>query len=263
MVFDDSKFLYESDLLKVKQRYCGDSFDKNIKIARYMEFKKFKDMLEMKSIYFSNIEKFDDNKERTIPKGFFRNHSIDQIKSRNMLEQIKDDKYKSYVSCWTEYGGENYSFWRIYTPQHDGVCIICDFKKLYEQFNNNYIIPYKVEYVDFNDNEFKIDLPWLYVKDDNFQQNYVLRIKEKYKIYPYKDEREIRFLAFYEKRSNIVPDGCLVKVKNFDWIEDIMISPFAKEETEDKIISLALQHGIQKSKIKYSVIDESAKAEEK
>lgn len=260
MSSDDSKVLHEENLLKLKPFHCSDLFNENIKIARYMGFDKFKDMLDNKSIYFSNIEKFDDNKERTIPVGFFKKHSSSQINSRQKLEKLRDDIYKTYVSCWTKYEGENYSFWRIYTPKHDGVCVICDFKKLYEQFNHDVTIPYQVEYVDYNDTNTRIDLPVLYVQDTDLPANPVLRVKEKYKIYPYRDEREIRFLAFYGKQSSIVPNGCLMKIHDFDWIDEILISPFAKEGTSNQIKNFVSKYGIPQSKIKHSNIDESTKA---
>jgi len=184
----------EMQIHEVENVYGLGKVDDNIPIARYYSREKLEKLLEERSLWFSNAEKFSDSKERTIPEGFYSERFKPSQKEEYQKIADSRKKYiKAYISCWTKFDSENYALWKIYDTKSSGACLVTTVGKLRAELEKNRkdIITTEVEYVDLNNGSQLCDLPWVVYK------NFVppIRMTENFKQKVYSYEQEIRFIV--------------------------------------------------------------------
>lgn len=195
----------------------------DLKIARYFNYEKLKDLLDSKKLWFSNADNFEDNNERKIPDSFFKDWSEKSKEGYLRIKNAKDKVVKAYITCWTEFDAENYALWKIYDRESNGICLVTTVGKLKKALDRTDMIICKVRYYD-NEDKGKIDIPWLM-----YENKGAVRVSEAYKIKPYKYEQEIRGII-YDSLNN-GGNGFVVPIDLFEIAEKIIISPFANEDT--------------------------------
>lgn len=194
--------------------------DENMKIARYMGRKKFYDIIRDKSMWFSNITEFLDNKERqprTIKSSSQRGKEIIENIMNHLIE-----KCEVYVSCWTKFNQENYAMWKLYDKNSNGVCIVTTIGKLKEQLPQNVVLD-EVRY----DQGSGVIVPNIY--PEGVAGNYLA--SEFAKIGPYKYEDEVRAVFYSVDKEK----GVQIPLDFKELITDIYISPFANEKTVEEL----------------------------
>lgn len=216
--------------------------DENMKIARYMGRGKFDKIMQDKSMWFSNITEFLDNKERqpTIIKS-------SSPRGKEIIKKITNHLIKKcevYVSCWTKFIHENYAMWKLYDKNSDGVCIVTTVGKLKEQLPDNVILD-EVKY-DQGDG---VMVPNIY--PEGVAVNYLA--SEFAKIGPYKYEDEVRAVFYSVDKEK----GVLIPLDFKELITEIYISPFASEKTV-KELRRKISTELGEEKIAISQIDEKS-----
>ena len=222
----------EKTLKAKKPQIIGiDDVSDDIIIARYFTREKLEILVDKQELWFANIEKFTDKKERTIPDGFFNNFTQAQKSYYKKLHTLLDEKRKAYISCWTKFDAENYALWKIYDKCSNGACLITTVGKIKEALEKIRadVIVTEVEYVDLEDRTKKYNLPWVIYESDTNSSMTRVRMTEKYKQKPYKFEQEIRFII-YDKAGN---DGFGEKLDFAALIDRIVLSPFANDEEQN------------------------------
>lgn len=216
--------------------------DENMKIARYMGREKFDKIMQDRSMWFSNITEFLDNKERQptiIKSSSQRGKEIIE----NIMNHLKE-KCEVYVSCWTKFNQENYAMWKLYDKNSDGVCIVTTIGKLKEQLPQNVVLD-EVRY----DQGSGVIVPNIY--PEGVAGNYLA--SEFAKIGPYKYEDEVRAVFYSVDKEK----GILIPLDFKELITDIYISPFANKETA-KELRRKISTELGEEKISISQIDEKS-----
>ena len=201
--------------------------DDDTRIARYFNEKRLIDIIDKQEIWFSNIEEFHDKRERTIPLSFFIGVPDTYKQNYLTIQELKNEKIKAYVTCWAKFPSENYALWKIYDKESRGACLVTTVGKLKAALNRNDMFLCEVNYIDYNDKQQRVYLPWV-IYDPDAVPN-VMRVSEKFKIRPYKYEDEIRGIIYLNEDKKGFP----VKVNLQSLIDEVYISPFSnKEQTE-------------------------------
>lgn len=220
-----------------------------LKIARYFTREKFEKLIKANSIWFSNATFFNDNRERQMPEAFFNGWVSEQKDFYKGIANWIDENVPVYISCWTKFDSENYALWKIYDPNSTGVCIVTTVGELIKQISREDVLICEVDYLNPNDMNLKIDTPW--VEYNDVFPFHTLRIKEKYKILPYKFEEEIRAIIY----DSCKREGLEITVNPKELVKEIYINPFMSKENvlraRDKI-----EQNFGEEVLRESIIDE-------
>lgn len=228
-----------------------ENVDGDTRIARYFKLKRLKDFVVNKQFHLSNATQFSDNHERSVPHQFFSYYNDRAKEIHEKIEAGNNRAVQTYISCWTKFTEENYAMWKIYVPGNEGICAVTTVKKLRESISQpDNLIVAKVEYVKQDDDRHRENIAS--VELDCFPYSHTL--KEKYKIYPYKYESEIRFILL---SGSSQPNGIDLYLKNpTDVFDRLYIDPFAIDSTSEEIKQFCVENGMGKI-ITDSIISES------
>lgn len=233
---------------KIKDKLGIDELDDNIRIARYFNNERLKDLIETQKIWYANSDTFVDVHERKIPKSFFKNWPKDSEKRYCEYYDLFTKGIKAYISCWTRFDSENYALWKIYDPESKGACLVTTVGKFKKAIKRQDMFMCKVKYIDLNDS-IKIDLPCIQYEGEEVP--HTIRATECYKIKAYKYEQEIRSIIY----SKSIKRGLKEEVDLASIIDEIYISPFSNEKQTKETLELLCSR-FDKSIIKYSDIIE-------
>ena len=207
----------------------------HMKLWRYMDLSKFIYLLSGK-LFFSRMNKFEDNFEVTYPKYNLEMRPVvykgilDDVQVQNLsnsLEKISEKiKMKSYACCWHINDYESAAMWKLYLSSNEGIAIQTNVSKLIESLKQEvkHIYIGKVNYIDYNSE---------YLPEDNLL-NLLL-----YKRKSFEHERELRciYTALFDDDRDI--PGVDISIDLTELIEKIYISPTApayfKKIVEDVI----------------------------
>lgn len=151
----------------------------NEKLWRYVDFAKFVQILETRSLFFARADRFEDNFEGASGLAerqaewdnhyldFFRNavryppanatspsEDIVEREAKRLLGDIKKsieiEWQTTFVSCWHSNSGESEALWKLYCPNGStGVAIETSAGRLFDALDAPDIEIGKVQYIDF------------------------------------------------------------------------------------------------------------------
>ncbi len=221
------------------------SFDKPI--WRYMDFWKFLNLLETKSLFFSNSDNLGDNNEGRIPP-FILKRMIEQDnkigikKNQEINDYLESTLRKNHlISSWSYAERESFAMWKMYAKDKTGVAIETDLKLLQESFNNSERIVFIGEVN--------------YINEDNYH------FSTTNEFYPfvtkldfYRFENEIRCITI--TKDDEEPESKLVEIDLRALIKKVHISPNSKPEFR-KLVELLKKEYQLEFEICYSKISDS------
>lgn len=221
------------------------SFDKPI--WRYMDFWKFLNLLETKSLFFSNSDNLGDNNEGRIPH-FILERMIEQDNERgNRNNQELNDYLEStlrknhLISSWSYAERESFAMWKMYAKDKTGVAIETDLKSLQDSFNKTDRIVYVGEVNYINEDNY-------HFSTSNMFYPFVTKLDF------YKFENEIRCVTI--TKDDEKPESKLVEVDLNTLIKKVHISPNSKPEFR-KLIELLKNEYQLEFEICYSKVSDS------
>lgn len=239
-------------------------FPDTTKIWKYMDLWKFLSIIERKELYFTRIDKLQDNYEGTISevsywrnialtKGFVLTYAQDcsieeteKLIEREIGYCKEDFKYKNTlerkmycVNCWHISDVESYAFWSIYSNKNEGIAI----QSTIGRFKNS--IKYdgginigEVEYIDYNQES----------SGNSMLQQFFKKRKE------YAYEKEIRAVVsnktsktdpeVFINPKNVnydPPDGIYISIDVTELIEKIFVSPNLEAWKRDLLDKLLIR----------------------
>lgn len=215
---------FEKDISLINTEFEA---SEDITIFRYMDFSKFMDLLENKSVYFCSSKCFEDEYEGKMPEGFYKNWPEDIRNEHKTISTEFEKVYGTYISCWNEAKNESYALWKIYTNSHTGVAIKSTVGDLKKALNNDSIKIYKVRYINSFSSIDENHEPPFYFRETEKEPNVLInrRVKEAYKLKSYEYENEIRAIYLDVSKSG----GKRFEVDLNKLINEIYISPFASD----------------------------------
>jgi hypothetical protein len=115
-----------------------------------MDFIKFVSLLDRKSLYFTELRKYEDQLEGTFPDGN-RKETLEVLEkafegNQAMLDHIHEENPidftqiglhglgNFYINCWHENEYESAAMWKLYSDQEKGIAIQSTFKNLKDCF---------------------------------------------------------------------------------------------------------------------------------
>ena len=227
--------LIKSQDLKVPH---GNSF-----VWRYMDWDKFKQVLENSSLFFANAQQLSDQYEVTFPessivkkqkkfksKGLRHRCSKEEMDSRYRGIGLK--KEQVLINCWSVNRYESYALWKIYLGGNkNGVAIQSTVSSLREAVvigNDDYPEEFFIGEVQYKK----------HLNPDELSKNLIITTKKPF----YDFEKELRLFIITDKSSKGAKappydtnKGRKVRVDLPVLINRVFISPFADEDFKKKV----------------------------
>jgi hypothetical protein len=224
--------------------------DDNSVIWRYMDFPKFRSMVEQGSIFFSRADKQTDKFEGEYPNGM-----LDELEKRWGIIKSDDGEHYTFkqwhtqkeirsrlLSCWSADLNQSRKKWSAYTSTVESVAIHSTIERLKNCFNlkgNGEPVVW-IGKIRYGDEENR--LPQSFHK---WEVNYFL--------YPffakkecYRWENEVRAtvnIALYKQLSlNHCPYGCFIKADLHVLIDSVWVHPHATEDFRHRVGSFLVDH---------------------
>ncbi len=228
-------------------------------VWRYLDFDKFKSLLETKSLFFCRTDKFSDPFEGSIPRResefrltTYKNHAnqfqyeFDEEKAIENIKgiQLRHQKFKRgvVVNCWHINETESDAMWRLYLKSNEGVAIQSTKERVENVIDKTAeeISLSKVRYLDYEKDIWyhKVEYP---------HTSYNLIVPLIHKRIEFVHEQEFRmFIQIQDAIKNDkywdtepIEKGKLVEVDLLSLIENVYLPPTIDMETTDKIMTLA------------------------
>jgi hypothetical protein len=119
--------------------------DPNVLIWRYLDFTKFLDLLETKTLFFPRADRFEDRFEGSYPRmnvvsrpevflerGF--SPTVAKELAASMPTLAKAMRRYTAISCWHMNPFESVAMWRLYLKNNEGIAIQPNYSRLVQQF---------------------------------------------------------------------------------------------------------------------------------
>ena len=244
-----------------KEHSSFDAIPDDTKIWRFMDFKKFKDLIKTRSLFFARPKTFKDPWEGYLTKKHFEESSYAglPIFSRKFSIDFAKNSHPAMtrenlgVCCWHINEVESEAFWSKYSKK--GIVIQSTFGRLKDSFKgSNYHNVYigKVKYID-HEVEF-VDI-----------RNLFNSILWKRKSFEY--ENELRAVIWEQEffgEGSPIPftnsKGQLVNVDLEALIENIITTPFEKKNKfHNKVNKLLKKQGLNIQCLKSNLMDDPIK----
>lgn len=226
--------------------------DGNPQLQRYLSLEKFISMLQRSSLFFTRIDRLEDNYEGISPKvvrlglkafyehqnkrGFFTVPMTEDVINKNIeRHEAETEKHRALfvVNCWHKNEIENALMWKSYSANNNGIMIRSDYRRICDSLNEteNSIQISLIKYADF-DNDRTIDF-------GNMLHPII------YKRHFYSSENEIRLIHqvsnkqwVHDWENEESQDGIYVSVKVEELIKEIVVAPLAPEWYLDVVKSV-------------------------
>ena len=212
-----------------------------------MDFWKFLNLLETKSLYFLNSDNLGDNNEGRIPHFIYEKMLEEDKKKGNKQNQelncfLERVLRKSHlISSWCFAERESFAMWKMYAKDKTGIAIETNLDLLKESFKYTYRDIYIGEINYINEENY-------YFTTSNMFYPFITKLDF------YKFENEIRCITVSE--SGEAAESKLVEVDLKTLIKKIHISPNSKPEFRKLIELLKKENGLD-FEVCYSKISDS------
>lgn len=228
-------------MYKIRTIYGIEQPAAETKIMRVFSKDKYTMLLKNEELWFSSIDLLKekcDPLERNIPETFFQRMSSESAEFYKIVNQAKDEIYKSFVSCWSHV--ESKKLWDTYDPEHNGFALISTCQQVLSAIGQDCFFACKVKYLEHSNTTLGKSLGWVLVEDDEMDAPSSIRVKEQYKAGELIDDREIRFIGYGRTKDK----GINIKVSLKEFVAGAIINPYASVDTKNEIRNLLEQNGI-------------------
>ena len=218
-----------SQLSMFGEKFCLSDYypEENETIYRYMNFRKFIDLLYTRTLYFSRGDQFNDPYEgtETLWSRNIRRKVHDQASYKENCDLYDRNRMCAAISCWYVGDNESIEMWKEFASGPDGIAIqskVSNLKAALARRGRHMCIG-KVEYVSEHDHEItKLGCPFspfLIKREKKFSQESELRI-----IW---GEGKGKHNTSWSKIPKINTKGLKIQIDPEVLIEDIIVSPEA------------------------------------
>lgn len=230
--------------------------DFNSVLYRYTDFRKFRSLIETKSLYFSRADLLGDKFEGSYsePAIKFRNvmykDATPEFREKGLSKWSLDILKASFVSCWHSDTHESEAMWQAYSRFNKNIAIKSTVRKLRDYILDNktdFLLGF-VKYIDYK---------------TDFQHIGNMLSQLFYKRREYRHEQEFRIidarlllLNQFKDDLNKIEKGILVSVDLKNLIENIIISPYLNKSAYQEIVDYLLKVGLS-NKLKKSSFEDT------
>lgn len=217
----------------------------NATIWRYMDFTKFVDLLDKKSLFFSRTDKLGDPFEGSCP--------IKSIKTRSEIYGSKyvGDFFKllrefTTVNCWYLSRYESAAMWKLYLKSDEGIAIKSSYRRLRDSLKNSEfdIFIGKVKYINYDEEEIPINfLSPFFHKRMSFRHERELRAciqKLPKKGFSERSKRPFENGVYVEVDLKVLIRGIYLAPKTPKWLVELIESVTKKYKLEKNVVHSSL-----------------------
>jgi hypothetical protein len=248
--------------VKYRKSDCLDVPHGNSAVWRYMNTRKFSQLLESSSIFFPNANKLTDQYEVSVPSSVEK-QKREELKSQGLTDRDLDKKMASFywstnplkdfvlINCWSINPHESYALWKIYLGgKQNGVAIrstISRLRRSVEKGKDSYPEEFFIGKVKYKK----------HLNHDELSRLSVITTKKPF----YDFEKELRLFILHDpglKGRSAPPykftDGRHVRVDIAELIHEVYISPFSTSAYRNEIKDLLTKSSLSGIVIKESEI---------
>lgn len=232
-------------------------------VWRYLNLRKFADLVSNKHLCFSRIDKFPDPFEGSVVRrhnegldpncwvvSYSPSYSVRGSDLERLAKYRKMARYGMYAVCWQLGGDESDLMWRSYCePKEAGLAVALRYDRLAESVSYYTFNVGCVRYIDYETETFPDAEHGLHAA--------------MHKRRAFADEREVRVVHVpnhwvgRDGRREVGPDDTpprrFLRWDPEVWVESIVVSPYASEDSFREIVAAVRQHApTLESKISYS-----------
>jgi hypothetical protein len=233
----------------------------SVSVWRYMDFTKFVDLLDTKTLFFTRADRFDDRFEGSYPQqnvttraGSFvkRGFSRDNAQGTATLITNFGKEMPRFVAinCWHINTHESAAMWRLYLKSNEGIAIQSTFQCLRDSFlpSQEMIHLGLVDYIDYESDK---------ISEYNQLSPFVYKRKS------FAHENELRAIIFKPPVTganhtarldiDVISDGLRVPVDLGKLILKVFVAPNSAAWLTKLVKSVATKYGIQSPVIQSSL----------
>lgn len=211
-------------------------------IWRYRSIEHYASILEDGSLWFSRPDVFNDPLEGSLPTVNVFKRSVDhddtEAKRRSDIRALY--RYTTYMNCWYNSDHESDAMWRLYTDEKsNALAIKTTPADLYKSLGpSDSVTTGNIEYRDYSSFELKTENPIapLFFKRKAFQFENEFRA-----VVHHLNESAIG--EDTESIGDLQPEGKPVPVDISNLIHEVVLSPSASDEYEQKVRKVTKEHG--------------------
>ena len=224
-------------------------------VWRYIDFWKFKDLLESSELYLASIQKMGDEHEAEVPevlrKGFVEyareTKGEDYAEGlKKVLEPSLSTKKTTYLSSWNNQENESFALWKLYTSDRSAIAINSNIDRLKDTFRNETTHTQYIGQILYHDGI-----------NYSFRGNLFDPVMHKWNYYEF--EKEIRVVTSFPAASIFAldthPEGIRLKVDLDILLDSIYLAPNATEAEFIKVKELLDGKGLQKEIFRSGIRD--------
>lgn len=221
-------------------------------IWRYMEFKRFEELLSKGALYFCRTDRFNDQFEGSLPLANVAQRQRQPMINRVMLasdgvlgraidleaRRVQVTRTHTYANCWHLKEHESYAMWRLYGKGNDSVAIQSTYHRLCESFHRyeKKVFVGLIQYLDYDTQE---------MPSGNMYYAVMHKRRE------YVDDNELRAIVTWDQ-IEVAGDvwtipketGVNVRVDLNTLIEKIWVSPNADDTFHDDVVAVSHKIGL-------------------
>jgi hypothetical protein len=239
----------EEPLMPVVSYYSQKEPAAGAVVWRFMDLRKFRDLMSSEELYFRRADLFDDETEGLPPEQYVQRvlgldpwDIDDRMKLNNHLGSLAQDREMHYVTCWYLFDQETLKMWDGYG--HDGVAIVSSYDVLKAALNKLIdethigLVQYGTEHLTdrFNALEFITTKQKKYIHECEVRAmltciNPLSRGNRHFDLNNIPHPRPLPM----NPRDAWVPDCKRRKVAIKDLVQEVVISPWAEADNVEEI----------------------------
>lgn len=202
-------------------------------VWRYVNFTQLMSILERDSVWFSNVNNFNDPYEGTIPRRNLENEIQQIADSAGVPENIARMAHHSFtsgvrysgtgcVSCWNISQYESAALWEQYIESSEGVAIQTTVENLESAFSDSErdLVVGEIDYINYDRDTIPDGmLPTLYHKRESFEHEKEFRVS-----FLPEDDEEIGAGEYINIDKDILIDRIYLAPTSKDWFYNLVES---------------------------------------
>ncbi|MGA2325479.1 MAG: DUF2971 domain-containing protein [Bryobacteraceae bacterium] len=216
-------------------------------VWRYMDFLKFADLLERRTLWFSRLDKLEDPREgRLTPrtKEYLRRRQ--EGDGETIIHGHEQLRSSQFVNCWHASKGQSAAMWRLYSPTGYAIAIGSSVGRLKKALAGtpDQVMIGRVTYVDsnrFSGREPRNLFDPSLIKDRSFSHEHEVRLLLWVLLRPGAANGDWNTLT---SRLADLPPGMRVPVDISMLIKDVLVDPHAEAWVTELIAKLLERAGI-------------------
>ena len=230
------------------------NIERNQKIWRYMDFRKFMHLLSSKTLWFNRTDKFEDPFEGKYPL-----KNLQDMRGREwaVMEHLTEHMRQfTYINCWYISDHESAAMWKLYAQTKEAIAIQTTYDKLHLQMPEECYIG-EVSYIDYKNDVIPINNAFNphMIKRNAFAHERELRALIQDMKTPQKKNPDGEGMMHDYSATND-KYGIEISLEPLEFIENICVAPMSPKWFKDLVSKICVDNGFSESSVNASELED-------